>query len=101
MGDLEDSISFQAEIRLMDTAFDEKALHYINLKYAGMFKGATQAREKMSKLVRFTEFENEDSVIILLDKIMEVVEEDIDNSAKKLLINKAFMIIYSVWNISE
>lgn len=46
MGDLEDSISFQAEIRLMDTAFDEKALHYINLKYAGMFKGATQAREK-------------------------------------------------------
>lgn len=55
----------------------------------------------MSKLVRSTEFENEDSVIILLDKIMEVVEEDIDNSAKKLLINKAFMIIYSVWNISE
>ena len=58
LGDLEDNISFQAEIRLMDTAFDENALHYINLKYAGMFKGTTQAREKMSKLVRSTEFEN-------------------------------------------
>lgn len=90
LGDLEDSISFQAEIRLMDTAFDEKALHYINLKYAGMFKGATQAREKMSKLVRSTEFENEDSVIILLDKIMEVVEEDIDNSAKKIVDKQGF-----------
>ena len=45
LGDLEDSISFQAEIRLMDTAFDEKALHYINLKYAGMFKGATQEKK--------------------------------------------------------
>ena len=86
LGDLEDSISFQAEIRLMDTAFDEKALHYINLKYAGMFKG----REKMSKLVRSTEFENEDSVIILLDKIMEVVEEDIDNSAKKIVDKQGF-----------
>ena len=32
LGDLEDNISFQAEIRLMDTAFDENALHYINLK---------------------------------------------------------------------
>lgn len=90
LGDLEDNISFQAEIRLMDTAFDENALHYINLKYAGMFKGTTQAREKMSKLVRSTEFENEDSVIILLDKIMEVVEEDIDNSAKKIVDKQGF-----------
>lgn len=90
LGDLEDNISFQAEIRLMDTEFDEKALHYINLKYAGMFKGVTQARERMSKLVRSTEFENEDSVIILLNKIMGVVEEDIDNSAKKIVDKQSF-----------
>ena len=44
----------------------------------------------MSKLVRSTEFENEDSVIILLDKIMEVVEEDIDNSAKKIVDKQGF-----------
>ena len=90
LGDLEDNISFQAEIRLMDTEFDEKALHYINLKYAGMFKGTIQAREKMSKLVRSTEFGNEDSVISLLNKIIGVVEEDIDNSAKKIIDKQGF-----------
>lgn len=90
LGDLEDNISFQAEIRLMDTEFEEKALHYINLKYAGMFKGATQARERMSKLVRSTEFEDEDSVTILLNKIMGVVEEDIDNSTKKIVDKQSF-----------
>lgn len=90
LGELEDSISFQAEIRLTDTEFDEKALRYINLKYAGMFKGASQARDKMSRLIRSTEFENEDSVIVLLNNIMGVVEEDIDNSAKKIVDKQSF-----------
>ena len=50
LGDLEDNISFQAEIRLMDTAFDEKALHYINLKYAGMFKRSYSSKRKNVKI---------------------------------------------------
>lgn len=90
LGDLEDNISFQAEIRLVDNSFDENVLQYINLRFAGMFKGATQAREKMSKLVRSTEFANEDSVIKLLSEILRVVEEDIDSSAKKISDKQGF-----------
>lgn len=90
LGDLEDNVSFQAQIRLMDNMFDENVLQYINLRFAGMFKGVTQAREQMSKLVRSTEFENEDSVIKLLNEILMVVEEDIDNSAKKISDKQSF-----------
>lgn len=84
LGDIEDNISFQAEVRLMDMEFDENVLRYINQKYAGIFKGATQSREQMSKFVRSTEFENEDSVMNLIHNILNVVEEDIDSSNKKV-----------------
>lgn len=84
LGTLDDAIEFEAEMQLIDEGFSEKILSLISQRYAGIFKGKTEANNKMSKLVRNTDFANEDSVLKLINNIMVTVDEDIDNSEKKI-----------------
>lgn len=62
LGRLEDNISFQAELQLSESDFSEKILRFINSKYAGIFKGSKESREKMSSFVRETNFGDCDSI---------------------------------------
>lgn len=84
LGNLEDTITFKAEIQLSENQFEEKVLDYINQKYSGYFKGTKESHTKMSQIVRSTDFENPDSVTEMIKKIMTVVDEDIDSSDKKI-----------------
>ena len=43
LGELEESIEFAAEIQLEQSDFAETALSLINQKYAGLFKGKSEA----------------------------------------------------------
>lgn len=90
LGDLEETIEFEAEMQLTQEDFSEKVLSSISLKHAGIFKGRVEASNKMSKLLRQTEFDNEESVLNLVNSIMVVVDEDIDNSEKKVADKKSF-----------
>ena len=42
LGDLEETIEFQAEMQLMDNDFLNKILSSISQRFAGVFKGKTE-----------------------------------------------------------
>lgn len=72
-----------------ESDFAETALSLINQKYAGLFKGKSEAYNKMNQLLRRTEFDNVDSVIDFIHDVLVVVDEDLDNSTKKVPDKKA------------
>lgn len=84
LGDLEDAIEFEAEMQLIQADFAEKVLSSISQRYAGSFKGKVEASNRMTQLLRNTDFANEDSILDLINNIIVVVDEDIDNSEKKI-----------------
>lgn len=90
LGELSDSIEFQAEMQLIHNEFTDKILSFVSQRFAGIFKGKTEASIKMDKFVRSTEFNDKISALQLTQKIMEVVDEDIDNSEKKIFDKQEF-----------
>lgn len=88
--ELEDSIKFQAEIQLSNTKFDEDVLNFINQKYAGTFKGAKESRVLMTQMIKETNFNELESVCGLIQKIVKVVDEDIEQSEKKISNKQGF-----------
>jgi len=84
LGELEDTIEFAAEIQLSDYNLTEKLLAQINQRYAGVFKGKAEAHNKMSQLIRKTEFHNAESILDFIHEVLIVVDEDIDGASKKI-----------------
>lgn len=84
LGDWNDGIEFKAEVQKTDSDFQETILSYISQKYMGIFKGKIESQIKMEELVKKTEFNREESVIKLVNEILEVIDEDIDQSEKKV-----------------
>ena len=90
LGDLEETIEFQAEMQLMDNDFSNKILSSISQRFAGVFKGKTEANNRITRLLRSTEFSDENSVLDLVNSIILAVDEDMDNSEKKITDKKEF-----------
>ena len=90
LGDLEETIEFQAEMQLIDNDFSNKILSSISQRFAGVFKGKTEANNRITRLLRSTEFSDENSVLDLVNSIILAVDEDIDNSEKKITDKKEF-----------
>lgn len=85
LGDWEDGIEFTAEVQKNESNFQEIVLSYISQRYAGIFKGKAEAQIKMDQLLRKTEFNSEESVLELVNDILKVIDEDIDQSEKKVV----------------
>lgn len=90
LGELEDRVVFDAEIQLIESDFIERVLAFVSHKHAGIFKGKTEAHKLMERLLRSTDFQDKNSLLELLNKIMETVDEDIDSSYKKVPNKESF-----------
>lgn len=90
LGDLEENISFEAEIQLLNSNLADALLDHINKNYVGIFKGKTESQNKMNQLIRQTEFGKIDSILEFVNNVMCVVDEDIDISSKKIADKKVF-----------
>lgn len=84
LGDIEDSIEFSAELQLSQNELGSNILNLINQKYAGVFKGKAEAHSTMESMIRKTEFDNIEGIIGFIQEVMVAVDEDIDNSSKKI-----------------
>ncbi|WP_026519391.1 TrlF family AAA-like ATPase [Butyrivibrio sp. FCS006] len=84
LGEIEDNIEFQAEIRLTDNDFSSKILQNINSRMSGVFRGKTEAAATLDKYIKQTEFDKPESVFSLVTNVLQAVEEDIDASEKKV-----------------
>lgn len=89
LGELDESIEFSAELQLTQMNLSEALLSYISQKHAGIFRGRVEAYNKMMQFIRVTEFNNIDNVIAFQHNVLTVVDEDIDNSSKKVSDKKA------------
>lgn len=97
LGELEEAIAFEAEMQLIQDDFAEKVLSSISQRYAGIFKGKAEASNKMSKMLKQTDFNDETSILELVNNIIMAVDEDIDNSEKKILDKATFYdFLYSL-----
>ena len=90
LGELEETIAFEAEMQMIQNNFAEQVLSSISQRYAGLFKGKVEASNKMSKFLKQTDFNDESSVVELVKNIMLVVDEDIDNSERKIMDKETF-----------
>ena len=77
-------------MQLVNNDFSDKILSSISQRFAGIFKGRTEANNRMASLLRSTEFSDENSVLDLVNGIILAVDEDIDNSEKKIVDKKGF-----------
>ena len=59
LGELEETIAFEAEMQMIQSDFAEQVLSSISQRYAGIFKGKAEASNKMSKLLKQTDFKDE------------------------------------------
>lgn len=90
LGDLEESISFVAEIQLLNNDLADSLLGYINKNYGGVFKGKAESLNKMNQLIRETEFNRVESILQFINNVMQAVYEDVDISSKKIIDKQAF-----------
>lgn len=90
LGELEESISFKAEIQLLSNDLADVLLGYINKNYGGIFKGKKESQNKMEQLIRETEFNRVDSILDFITNVMRVVDDDIDISSQKVTDKEMF-----------
>lgn len=84
LGNWEDGVEFIAEVQRNEYNFSDTILSYISQRYAGIFKGKAEAQIKMDQLIKKTEFGKKESILELVNEILKVIDEDIDNSEKKV-----------------
>lgn len=84
LGDIDKNISFEAEIQLINNNLTELLLEQINKTHTGIFKGKTESQNTMNQYIKETEFNKIDSVLEFIKKVLNVIDEDIDISSKKV-----------------
>ena len=84
LGDLEDSITFQAEVLLKDMKVSEKISEFINLRYNGKFGRGHNSVQEIKLLLDRTDFSNEDSVVNLVNEFIEVVTENLEAADNRI-----------------
>lgn len=84
LGNLEDNITFQAEVLLKDMRFSKKIVDFINMRYNGKFGRGHKPEQEIKLLLDRTDFSNEDSVIELVNEFIEVVTEDLESADNRI-----------------
>ena len=71
--DLDEGIEFEAEIQLSENDIGERLLGSINQRFAGRFRGKTDASRAMDQLIRSSDFANEAGVLSFTDEILSSI----------------------------
>lgn len=81
---LEETITFNTEIKLSDKKLTENLLKHINQSHAGIFKGTDNGFIKMNNFVQETTFSNIDSLLSFTKNVCTVVSEDFNKVSNKI-----------------
>lgn len=95
LGGLEDKIEFAVDIVLSDRSISYKLLEFINQSYKGIFNGKTESQNKMSEIIKKTDFNDFGSVCNLINDILQCIYEDMDISLKKVKNKESFYDLLS------
>lgn len=84
LGDLEDSITFQAEVLMKDKLFSKKIISFINLRFNGKFGRGHNSEQEVEALISATNFMDQNSVIKLVNELSQAVTDDLENADKRI-----------------
>jgi len=87
---IEDKIEFSVDIVLKEKNFISLLLSHINQTVKSPFKGQSEGYEKMSSLIKETNFSHQDNVLNLINGILNSISEEADNIEKVFNKNKRF-----------
>ncbi len=76
----EDKIEFNIRIALREREIDVKLLSYINQQVSGAFRGKAEASVKMKEYIQATDFNDCESIIGFINRVLEAIIEDVDKS---------------------
>ncbi|MBK6088775.1 TrlF family AAA-like ATPase [Ruminococcus difficilis] len=90
LGNLEDNISFEAELFMNNPNLHKHTLGFINHKFKGRFGRSTEASSEFDKLFRKTNFGNVESVLEFVHDLSTAVTENFENAEKKVQDRQGF-----------
>lgn len=84
LGNLEDNITFEAELFMNNSNLQGHALGFINHKFKGKFGRPAEANSEFDKQYRKTDFSNVESVLEFVHELSVAVTENFENADKKV-----------------
>ena len=84
LGNLEDNITFEAELFMNNSNLQGHTLGFINHKFKGKFGRPTEANSEFDKQYRKTDFSNVESVLEFVHELSIAVTENFENADKKV-----------------
>ena len=90
LGDIEDNVTFKAELFMRNPEVSSEALSYVDQRMKGRFFRSNDALQTIEKLVRNTDFNDVDSVLSFVHSISEAATEDLEQAEKKITDRQGF-----------
>lgn len=85
LGNLESSISFQAEIFIKNKNLAQDILKFINQRFNGKYGRGTNAIDQIESLILHTDFNDIDRVLEFMQTIISTATENLETKPKRIL----------------
>ena len=90
LGNLEDGITFQAEVSMSDIKLVSNIVDYINQRYNGKFGRGHNSSQEVEKLVQATDFGCKEAVKIFVEELSDVIKSDFDTADNRVAKRQEF-----------
>lgn len=82
--DLEDSISFHAEVSMKETSFTQDILNFIDQRYNGKYGRSHDSVREIDTIIKNINFENEDDVMAFVHDMTGIITSDFETAGKRV-----------------
>ena len=90
LGDIENNVTFKAELFMCEPKITEHILSYIDQRMRGKFGKSKDADQTIEKFIQKTDFNDSESVLDFIHFIVEDVTDDLEQAEKKIDDRQAF-----------
>lgn len=90
LSSMDDKVEFAVNIAICDKDINSKLLDFISKQFKGIFAGVTESLNKMYEIISKYDFNMADDVKGFICEVLKCIDEDMDNSSKKVKDKKGF-----------
>lgn len=90
LSSMEDKVEFAVNITVCDKDINSRLLDYVSKQFRGIFGGITESQNKMHEIISKFDFNNTEDVHSFICEVLKCIDEDMDNSSKKVKDKKGF-----------
>jgi len=90
LSSMDDKVEFAVNIAICDKDINSKLLDFISKQFKGIFGGVTESQNKMHEIISKFNFNLKNDVNGFICEVLKCIDEDMDNSSKKVKDKKGF-----------